>query len=705
MKKRLLKLLTLIPLTFNMFTFPTFAESVYTAFENESVFGEWQGSGSYNAYYKTEEMSEFVKLDSALIRTDGNGGYRVDALGIKGGVNCTIKVVPVTNGTEDTASAFEFENRSLKYDRSGYAFFNSSVTPGAYLADGTLPSNADVIYVNSKNIDSVSLYGQTGLKKILESHAKQTRPLVIRIIGQINASEFSALDSNKMVETKGTCGLTIEGVGTDACIYGWGFKISSGSDTEFRNLRFSWNFEDALETQNSTYIWIHDNDFTVGHQDNPKEADKDHGDGSCDAKRSDFMTISYNHFNGTAKTCLLGSSANSREDVGHFTYHHNFFENAEQRLPRVRWHDVHIYNNYYKNVGYDLDTGSPIGYGVGATCNCSIFAENNYFENSYRPFLTSDKNCGSLSANDGGVIKAYGNYYDEKSKATMEEKDRFEASSKDQVLTAADYTCTKGGWTYDNFDTSDKFYTKYYLEEAEDCIDTVKEYAGVQTQTALTLTNDINGSDSGSSGTGGEEEQPTPTPTEATLDCDYYYDFPSSGSTATSFGGKDGVGTYFTSNKTISSSNQSGSVTVNGKEYSYTGAGKFANNGTITFTAEEDGVLTIVATTNGTTARTMKITNSSGKDMGNIVSGAGNTASAGSLSLSAYTYTITNKGGGEAAVFYIGYKNNTISKEKSVAKILKYVNDPTTLTNAEITAHDINKDGKTDLKDAIALIK
>ncbi len=624
----------------------------------ESLWGEWQGSGSYNAYY-SENGTDFTKIDPALIRTDDNGNYRVEPLGLKGGTTYTVKIVPVNDNVENEAGAFTFTAQAKSYDRSGYAFFNTTNNPGAYLSDGTLPSNADVIYINDQNKDSVSLYGAKGLKNVLSAHSKQSRPLVIRVIGTIDTNGFSSLDGDKMVESKGTAGLTVEGVGTDAGFYGWGMKIAHGSDAEVRNLHFDWNFEDAIEIQDSARVWIHDNSFTVGHQDNPKEADKDHGDGSCDAKRSDYVTISYNHFNGTAKTCLLGSSKNSVEDAGLYSYHHNYFDNAEQRLPRIRWHNVHVYNNYYNHVGYDLETGNQAGYGIGATCKASIFAENNYFENTYRPMLTSDKVVNGLSNNDGGVIKAYGNIYD--NCTGMRDVDRFEAPSKDYQLTAADYTCSLGGGTYNNFDTSEKFYKDdYFLETAEACKSTVLENAGAEKNTTgLKLTNAINGSSTGSGGTGEPETPDNPTPENPgiNMDCTYYYDFPSSGSVAATFGGENGSGSYFKSSQTINASGKSGSVTVNGKTYEFSGVGAFANNAAISFTTDKKTTLNIVSCSGSTTQRKLVVTNSAGKTIGTILSGTSSSDSAEALVLDAAdTYTITNKGGGEAKLYYIGVK-------------------------------------------------
>lgn len=631
----------------------------------ESIWGEFSGTGSYNAYYSTDGTA-YTKIDPALIRTDGNGSYRIEPIGLKGGENYTVKVVPVVDGSEKEEDAFTFTAAAKSYDRSGYAFFGASNTPGAYLADGTIPSNADIIYINNENRSTVSLYGAKGLKNILSAHSKQSRPLIIRIIGTINADGFADLDKTKMIESKSTAGLTVEGVGTDAGFYGWGIKIAHASDAEIRNLHFDWNFEDAIEIQDSKRVWIHDNSFTVGHQDDPSEADKDHGDGSCDAKRSDHVTISYNHFYATAKTCLLGSSKNDREDVGHYSYHHNFFENAEQRLPRIRWHDVHIYNNYYKHVGYDLDTGNKAGYGIGATCNASIFAENNYFENTYRPFLTSDSKCGALSEDDGGVIKAYGNYMDEASAGTMAKKDYFAAPTKDYKLTAADYTCTKGGWTYDNFDTSDNFYTNdYFLETAEDCKNTVIQNAGAEkSETGLKLNNAINGSAAGGGGSGTPEQPdpddpvgPTPSDPGVNMDCTYYFDFPSSGNTGTAFGGANGSGDFFKASQALNLSGKSGSVTVNGQKYDFSGVGGFANNAAITFTTDKKATLNIVSCSGSTTQRKLIVTNSAGKTVGTILSGTNTADNAEALTLDAGdTYTITNKGGGEAKLYYIGVK-------------------------------------------------
>ena len=74
-----------------------------------------------------------------------SGYMRADALGLKAG-NHTIKVVPVINGKEDTSKASEITAAAYAHERSGYGFVNGS-SSGAYNDDGTLKSNARVIYI------------------------------------------------------------------------------------------------------------------------------------------------------------------------------------------------------------------------------------------------------------------------------------------------------------------------------------------------------------------------------------------------------------------------------------------------------------------------------------------------------------------------------------------------------------------------------
>jgi pectate lyase len=162
---------------------------------------------------------------------------------------------------------------------------------------------------------------------------------------------------------------SIIGVGPTAEITGGGLQMGSttrpGNNVIVRNIRFSDASDDSISvTNNAHHVWIDHNEFLPG------------SDGSLDIKRkSTYVTVSWNHFRGTDKSMLLGHSDSYTADVGYLkvTYHHNFFDGANQRHPRARFGDpVHVYNNYYRDIGL---------YGIASTQNAGVLAEGNYFEN------------------------------------------------------------------------------------------------------------------------------------------------------------------------------------------------------------------------------------------------------------------------------------------------------------------------------------
>jgi len=98
-------------------------------------------------------------------------------------------------------------------------------------------------------------------------------------------------------------------------------------------------------------------------------------DGEVDiTNASDLVTVSWNRFQHHDKVMLIGSSDSATADRGKLrvTLHHNFFEDVGQRTPRVRFGQVHIYNNYYKVT----DAGA-YQYSWGVGIESAIYAENN----------------------------------------------------------------------------------------------------------------------------------------------------------------------------------------------------------------------------------------------------------------------------------------------------------------------------------------
>lgn len=431
----------------------------------ESAFAEWDpynGASSYNVYYKSSSSS-YTQVDSQLIR-----GTRVDIPGLKGNTTYTIKVVPVVSGSELTSATTEFNATPATYDRSGYAFFNGTTT-GGYNNDGTVKDNANIVYVTDATKDTVTLNGYTGIASILSEAARKNdkTPLIVRFIGTINVPQGASSYPDNMVTVKAADNVTLEGIGPDANISKWGFRFQKSNNIEVRNLDFYWYPEDAIGFEsNCSRVWIHNNTIRTGHQDNPSEADKAHGDGATDFKYTDYVTVSYNHYDGCAKTSLCGLKENTTYRL---TFHHNFFDGTGSRTPRVRYFDIHVYNNYYKGVST---------YGIGASVNSNIFSENNYFEDTNRPMVISMQGNGgtTFSSENGGTIKAYGNKLVNCTKYTPG-TDYYEATSRNQVIL---FSANKGGSTYNNFDTdSSKFYTNaYVLHSADTAKEMVIKYAG-----------------------------------------------------------------------------------------------------------------------------------------------------------------------------------------------------------------------------------
>jgi pectate lyase len=56
------------------------------------------------------------------------------------------------------------------------------------------------------------------------------------------------------------------------------------------------------------------------------------------------------------------------------TVHHNLFANTLQRLPRVRFGQVHVYNNFYV-----IPDPARFVYALGVGVRSKIFAESNVF--------------------------------------------------------------------------------------------------------------------------------------------------------------------------------------------------------------------------------------------------------------------------------------------------------------------------------------
>lgn len=240
----------------------------------------------------------------------------------------------------------------------------------------------------------------------LEAFAQSDEPLVIRICGTLRAPNV-AISSNK----------TLVGVGTNPTLEG-GLAIRGTSDAPvsnvvIKNLRINAAFSGVegvgVMVDQAHHVWL------------------DHGE-IFDAAggllhvvhAADLVSVSWTKFHFTPSTpdlehrfgCLIGDSDDDQaEDTGHLrvTLHHNWWANfIRQRAPRVRFGDVHLFNNYYSTAGND--------YSIWAALGSRVLLENNLFFGVTNAHELHDPDAQLLSTGnvyDGavGAMQSTGNAF------------------------------------------------------------------------------------------------------------------------------------------------------------------------------------------------------------------------------------------------------------------------------------------------------
>lgn len=459
----------------------------------ESAYLKWapfEGASSYNVYIDDK------KIDTQLIRQYASY-FRADVLGLKAGTY-SIKVVPVNAEGKEIAGANTATNLVVKnHNREGFAHFNFEGI-GAYNNNGTLKVDAKVLYITASTAKTVStdvIVGSNnkkvnakGFQAIINAYQKgyDTTPIAFRIIGKVSLADLDAISSSSEgIQIKGKSGystmnMTIEGVGDDATVYGFGFLVRNSKSVEFRNFAIMRCLDDAmsLDTQNSN-IWIHHMDLFYGKKGSA--ADQAKGDGTVDIKgNSKYVTVAFNHFWDNGKSSMCGMKSETGENW--ITYHHNWFDHSDSRHARVRTMTVHMYNNYYQHCD---------AYGVGATSGSNIFMESNYFEAVKRPIMSSLQGTdikgskGTFSGENGGMIKSYGNVFVNKpsgfSYITYADNptsfDAYEVAKASEQLPAGVKTLV-GGTGYNNFDTNPDVMYSHTADNAVDVPSIIEGFYG-----------------------------------------------------------------------------------------------------------------------------------------------------------------------------------------------------------------------------------
>ncbi|MFT3736688.1 MAG: hypothetical protein QM776_17000 [Rhodocyclaceae bacterium] len=194
----------------------------------------------------------------------------------------------------------------------------------------------------------------------LKTYSDSNNKYVILIDGIIDMGGMVPLRSDK----------TVIGLPGSKLING-GFEIYKRQNIVIRNVFFQGAPDDTLKiNQNTHHVWVDHCTFSDG---DVYPDGKEH-DGLFDITReTTHITVSRSLFKNHSKTMLIGHSDSASGDTGFLktTVHHNVFM-TDQRHPRVRFGEVHVYNNYFLNNSL---------YGVASTMNAKVLVEGNYFKN------------------------------------------------------------------------------------------------------------------------------------------------------------------------------------------------------------------------------------------------------------------------------------------------------------------------------------
>ena len=241
----------------------------------------------------------------------------------------------------------------------------------------------------------------TSVQQLLD-YASDETPRVIEIEGTFDVPSLDVA-SNK----------TLIGVGSGATINGGivvrGYDDDPITNVILKNLHVNGGAtgdEDAVQVYFAHHVWIDHVDIYDG------------PDGNLDLTHAvNWVTVSWSKFRYTSNyqrpdgessdhrfSSLVGhSDNNAEEDDGRLkvTFHHNWWaEGVIERMPRVRFGQVHVFNNYFASPGNN--------YCVRAGRGAQLLVEGNYFDHVGSPHQFNDDEDEATAS-----ITARDNVYDQ----------------------------------------------------------------------------------------------------------------------------------------------------------------------------------------------------------------------------------------------------------------------------------------------------
>jgi pectate lyase len=349
------------------------------------------GAGTDATYTKSVDFTAMLPpgQDAGRQVLPANDGWAAADGGTTGG------------STAAAAQAYTVTNREQLVQALGGDNTGADATPKIIYIKGVINGNEDDAG-NPLTCDdyitggySLASYLQTYDPAVWGTTAVPSGPLE-------TARHASEQNQSKRVMIYIPSNTTIVGAGPGARVLGANFMVQGVNNVIIRNIQFenafdcfpqwdptdgstgNWNsaFDNVSILGNATHVWMDHDSFTDGSLLDSQEPqyfgrEYEQHDGELDiTKGADLVTASWNRFGSHDKTMLIGSTDKPTYDVGKLrvTIHHNEFVNTMERLPRVRYGQVHVYNNYY-----DQAANAAFLYALGVGVDSQIFAQNNYY--------------------------------------------------------------------------------------------------------------------------------------------------------------------------------------------------------------------------------------------------------------------------------------------------------------------------------------
>ncbi|MFD5950135.1 polysaccharide lyase family 1 protein [Streptomyces collinus] len=278
------------------------------------------------------------------------------------------------------------------------ALDGGSDTPKIIKIAGTIDANTDD---DGDRLDCAD-YATGGytLKKYLAAYDPRTWGSAKPSGPQEEARQASAARQAERIVLPVGSNTTIVGLGDSAVLKGASLQIKNADNVIVRNLDLRDAYDcfpvwqpntgglgdwktayDNIWLTGATHVWV--DHVTLSDKGHPDAKEPTHfarnylrHDGLLDITNgADLVTVSWSRFAGHDKAMLIGNGDTATGDRGKLrvTLHHNAFESVVQRAPRVRFGQVHVYNNRY-----DI-TDDDHRYSLGVSTESRMYAENNVF--------------------------------------------------------------------------------------------------------------------------------------------------------------------------------------------------------------------------------------------------------------------------------------------------------------------------------------